>query len=170
MVESIYGHPLVMTAVHCPFWQAQYPWPQSRVHERQSASHAPPPTGVCELGMHAAGWQVLSGMQSASVEQLGHVPQSCGQVEQFSRPAVQVPSPQVGGHAPQSLGQVLQVSVPLQTPSPQEAGGHAPQTLGQVLQVSVPLQTPSPQVGGQAPQSRGQVLQVSPPLQAPSPQ
>jgi len=156
-----------MTAVHWPFWQAQYPCPQSIVKGVQSASHPPPQIGDCPKGTQARASQQVAGTQSESCVHGGQVPQSATHVPQFS-PTLQTPSPQTR-HWPQSLVQLLQVSVPLQVPSPQ-MGGQAPQSAEQVLQVSVLLQVPSPQMGGQAPQSAEQVLQVSVPLQTRSPQ
>lgn len=91
-----------------------------------------------------------------------HMPQSCGQLRQSSKPPAssQRMLPQTE-QTPQSTGQELQTSGARQRPSPQPM--HRPQSSGQLKQLSpvAALHIPSPQVG-QAPQSGVQVLQFSP--------
>lgn len=117
--------------------------------------------------------------------QLGHIPQSAGQVKHVSEAAAsQVMSPHRGQapqsgahvmqsspspgrqkpsphtlHTPQSAGQLPQDSRPMShIPSPHRV--HSPQSTAQVLQSSAPLHIPSPQLA-HSPQSSGQVSQRS---------
>lgn len=92
--------------------------------------------------------------------QLGHAPQSLGQVKHVSPMAAsQLMSPQ-RGHAPQSAGQVMQSSPSLARQNPSSQVEHVPQSAGQLLHDSVDEHMPSPQVT-QSPQSSGQVSQRS---------
>jgi len=83
--------------------------------------------------------------------------QSSAQLDRFSKPSVQMPSP----HTVQSSGQVDRLSLNAQKPSPR-----LEQSVKQLRTVSAPLQIPSPHEL----QSLGQLATLSRPWHLPSPQ
>ena len=89
--------------------------------------------------------------------QPGQLPQSAGQLKQFSIAGLHEPLPQAS-HAPQSGAQERQSSGGLQKPSSQAE--HVPQSPGHDEQVSAASHVPLPQLA-QSPQSSGQLAHVS---------
>src|SRR5207253_2782160 len=98
----------------------------------------------------------------------GQLPQSPGQLVQFSVGGSQVRLPHTGGHVPQSAEQFVQFSSGVsQVSSPHT---HTPQSPGQVVQFSVRSQVKSPQVARPAcaagtPATRAQVSTIAAAIQ-----
>ncbi len=151
----------------------------------------PQPSGAIVPQVAAAAQPQSSGQftSSSEVPQMSlpqvivHVPQSSGQVEQFSV-GPQKPSEQPGARqrphsrqasaqqSPKPVQAASHMQFPPEPPHSQDeqASGSSRQSVGQAQESSPASQTKFPQLGGQTPQSAGQVEQSSPAPQTKSPQ